>query len=98
MTASCPWVRAHCTASRTIRLAYPFPRCSGSVNIESRYGTVRLCTIGLGWRGIIQRHPLATASPGGASRMNPTRVPDRSRGRAHLRYVRSPASSCCSLK
>jgi len=40
---------------------------------------------GRGWVGIIQRQLLAAGSPAAVSITNPTRLPDRIRGRAHRR-------------
>src|SRR2546426_198232 len=90
-----PSAFAHRTASRTMRVASPFPRCSGSVYMERRYATFPSGHPGIGcWRRI-HTEPLATARPL-VSATKAANVPDRIRWRAHRRYTGSAASRSAS--
>ncbi len=82
---------AHRTAARTTRVAWPFPRWRGSVNIERRYAAVVPRQFGRGWTSMSHTHPLATASPS-SSTMKPTKRSERMRARAQRRYTASAAS------
>ncbi len=92
---TCQWPRRFASSirARAIRLASPWPRCSGTVNIDRMYGaTSRRAFSGRGCSGWYQMQPLPTASPRRVSAICPTSSPRLSRARSQRRYRRSWAA------